>query len=45
MSVEAISNMPIRQRLQRAKLEPTVDQDLEAIMAGMDKDFEALGAK
>jgi V/A-type H+/Na+-transporting ATPase subunit A len=45
VSVEAISNMPIRQRLQRAKLEPTVDQDLEAIMAGMDKDFEALGAK
>ena len=45
VSVEAIANMPIRQRLQRAKLEPTVDQDLEAIMAGMDKDFEALGAK
>jgi len=45
VSVETISNMPIRQRLQRAKLEPTVDQDLEAIMAGMDKDFEALGAK
>ncbi|MGD0818586.1 MAG: V-type ATP synthase subunit A [Methanomassiliicoccales archaeon] len=45
ISVETISNMPIRSRLQRAKLEPTVDQDLEAIMAGMDKDFEALGAK
>ena len=45
VSVETISNMPIRQRLQRAKLEPTVDQDLEAIMTGMDKDFEALGAK
>jgi V/A-type H+-transporting ATPase subunit A len=45
VSVETIANMPIRQRLQRAKLEPTVDQDLEAIMAGMDKDFEALGAK
>jgi V/A-type H+/Na+-transporting ATPase subunit A len=45
ISVETISNMPIRQRLQRAKLEPTVDQDLEAIMTGMDKDFEALGAK
>ena len=45
VSVETISNMPIRQRLQRAKLEPTVDQDLETIMAGMDKDFEALGAK
>ena len=45
VSVETISNMPIRQRLQRAKLEPTVDQDLETLMAGMDKDFEALGAK
>ena len=45
ISVEAISNMPVRFRLQKAKLDPNVDAELEAILTGLGKEFEALGAK
>jgi V/A-type H+-transporting ATPase subunit A len=45
ISVEAISNMPVRFRLQKAKLDPNVDSELEAILTGLGKEFEALGAK
>ncbi len=45
VSVEAITNMPVRVRLQKAKLDPKVDEELEAILTGLGKEFEALGAK
>jgi V/A-type H+-transporting ATPase subunit A len=45
ISVEAISNMPVRFRLQKAKLDPNVDSELDAILTGLGKEFEALGAK
>jgi hypothetical protein len=37
--------MPVRFRLQKAKLDPNVDAELEAILTGLGKEFEALGAK
>jgi V/A-type H+-transporting ATPase subunit A len=45
ISVEAISNMPVRFRLQKAKLDTNVDAELDAILASLGKEFEALGAK
>jgi V/A-type H+-transporting ATPase subunit A len=45
ISVDAITNMPVRFRLQKAKLDTNVDAELDAILAGLGKEFEALGAK
>jgi V/A-type H+-transporting ATPase subunit A len=45
ISVEAITNMPVRFRLQKAKLDTNVDAELDAILASLGKEFEALGAK
>jgi len=45
ISVETITNMPVRFRLQKAKLDTNVDAELDAILASLGKEFEALGAK
>jgi V/A-type H+-transporting ATPase subunit A len=45
ISVETITNMPVRFRLQKAKLDINVDAELDAILASLGKEFEALGAK
>jgi len=45
VSVEAIANMPVRARLQTCKLDDKIDSELDAIMSGLGKEFEALGAK
>ncbi|HSV42083.1 MAG TPA: V-type ATP synthase subunit A, partial [Methanomassiliicoccales archaeon] len=45
ISVDTISKMPVRDRLQKSKLEDNVDQTLDDIMANLGKEFEKLGAK
>ncbi|MBM4237845.1 MAG: V-type ATP synthase subunit A, partial [Euryarchaeota archaeon] len=43
--VDAIVDLPVRNRFTRSKLEPNVDEELEAINKEMDAQFESLGGK
>lgn len=43
--VEAIANMDLRNRLAKSKFEENIEDELKAIAASMDKEFEALGGK
>ncbi|MCX6651697.1 MAG: V-type ATP synthase subunit A [Methanomassiliicoccales archaeon] len=45
VSVEAIANMNLRNRLAKSKFEENIDDELKAISETMDKEFEALGGK
>ena len=45
VSVEAIANMDLRNRLAKSKFEETIEDELKAIAETMDKEFEALGGK
>jgi V/A-type H+-transporting ATPase subunit A len=45
VSVEAISNMNLRNRLAKSKFEDNIEDELKAIAETMDKEFEALGGK
>jgi V/A-type H+-transporting ATPase subunit A len=45
VSVEAIANMDLRNRLAKSKFEENIEDELKAIAATMDKEFEALGGK
>lgn len=45
VSVEAIANMPLRNRLAKSKFEDTIEQELKEIGETMEKEFEALGGK
>jgi V/A-type H+-transporting ATPase subunit A len=45
VSVEAIGNMDLRNRLAKSKFEENIDDELKTIAETMDKEFEALGGK
>ncbi len=45
VSVDAIVELPVRNRLAKSKYEDNIDQELEAIAKEMDAQFEALGGK
>lgn len=45
VSVEAIANMDLRNRLAKSKFEENIEEELKAIADTMDKEFEALGGK
>jgi V/A-type H+/Na+-transporting ATPase subunit A len=45
VSVDAIVELPVRNRLAKSKYEDNIDQELEAIGKEMDAQFEALGGK
>ncbi len=45
VSVDAIVELPVRNRLAKSKYEDNIDQELEAIAKEMDGQFEALGGK
>lgn len=45
ISVDAIVELPVRNRLAKSKYEDNIDQELEAIAKEMDGQFEALGGK
>jgi V/A-type H+-transporting ATPase subunit A len=45
VSVEAIANMNLRNRLAKSKFEDNIEDELKAIAETMDKEFEALGGK
>ncbi|HPR99170.1 MAG TPA: V-type ATP synthase subunit A [Methanomassiliicoccales archaeon] len=45
VSVEAIANMALRNRLAKSKFEDNIEGELKAIAETMEKEFEALGGK
>ncbi|KAF5043673.1 V-type ATP synthase alpha chain [anaerobic digester metagenome] len=45
VSVEAIANMALRNRLAKSKFEDNIEDELKAIAETMEKEFEALGGK
>jgi len=45
VSVDAIVELPVRNRLAKSKYEETIDQELEAVAKEMAGQFEALGGK
>jgi len=45
VSVEAIANMALRNRLAKSKFEDNIEDELKAIADTMEKEFEALGGK
>jgi len=45
VSVEAIANMALRNRLAKSKFEENIEGELKAISETMEKEFEALGGK
>ena len=45
VSVEAIANMNLRNRLAKSKFEDNIEDELKAIAETMEKEFEALGGK
>jgi V/A-type H+-transporting ATPase subunit A len=45
VSVDAVVDLPVRNRLAKSKFEANIDQELDAIAKEMDKQFENLGGK